>query len=110
MQNINRKFKTKSELFGAHEFDITFDFSNVSESEIMEQALKSLTITYQQQFRQSQDREKALAMTSGIVPVKDLIQGRRPRVSKAEKAEKAIETLSPEEKAALLEKLMQSMK
>jgi hypothetical protein len=91
-----------------YRLDMVFNFSECSMKQILALAASTVWIKVQDQWRKSGDKLDAELWSEGKeINVRELYIRQAPsQLTDAEKAEKFALKLSPEERAALLEKLM----
>lgn len=82
----------------------TFDFSDVSESDLLELASRSVLIAYRNQFRNVDTSSIKAEWVNKTVDVQEFLSRERTRVAQtpAEKLASAVKKLTPEEIAEIL--------
>jgi len=90
------------------EYKTTFDFSNCSEEEILNLASRTCIIAFRTKCKVNTiNEEKFTELANGTVDVHEELKAERRGLSNAEKAEKALLSLSEEERTNMIKKLME---
>ena len=88
-------------------YTTTFDFSECSEEEILNLASKTCIIAFRTKCKVNSITEEAFAgMANATIHVHEELKAERRGLSNAEKAEKALTSLSESERADILKKLI----
>lgn len=89
------------------EYKTTFDFSKCSEEEILNLASKTCIIAFRTKSKVNSISEEAFStMANKTIDVHEELKAERRGLSNAEKAEKALTSLSESERADILAKLI----
>lgn len=90
------------------EYKTTFDFSKCSEEEILNLASKTCIIAFRTKCKVNSISEEAFAgMANKTIDVHEELKAERRGLSNAEKAEKALTSLSESERESILKKLIE---
>ena len=90
------------------EYKTTFDFSNCTEEEILNLASRTCIIAFRTKCKVNIITEEAFAdLANKVIDVHEELKAERRGLSNAEKAEKALLSLSEEERANMIKKLME---
>ena len=90
------------------EYKTTFDFSKCSEEEILNLASKTCIIAFRTKSKvNSISEEKFAGLANGTVDVHEELKAERRGLSNAEKAEKALLSLSETDRTNMIKKLME---
>ena len=89
------------------EYNTTFDFSNCTEEEILNLASRTCIIAFRTKCKVNSITEEAFGtLANKTIDVHEELKAERRGLSNAEKAEKALTSLSEEERADILKKLL----
>lgn len=84
-----------------------FDFKDVAQETILRLAGETLLIRWRTAFKDAETVDDAA--DKQVVKVAEMLKGRKPRMSKAEKVENLLESMSPDEAAAMLAALQKKI-
>jgi hypothetical protein len=102
---VQCKHTTLHKASGKHfALSTTFDFTGVSEQDILKAATEMLLIRWRTAFKNAEKVDDSA--DNQHVMVSDMLRNNRPRFSKEERVNKAVQALSSDDKKALLAKLM----
>ena len=89
------------------EYNTTFDFSNCTEEEILNLASRTCIIAFRTKCKVNTISEEVFAdLANKVIDVHEELKAERRGLSNAEKAEKALLSLSEDERSNMIKKLM----
>lgn len=97
----------KGEKNPCKEYNTTFDFSNCTEEEILNLASRTCIIAFRTKCKVNSITEEVFSeLANKTIDVHEELKAERRGLSNAEKAEKALTSLSEAERADILKKLL----
>lgn len=102
VQHVTLNKPTKAK----YEMSWKFDFSNVSQTDLLRLAARGLVIDQRPKFKAEKDARKLQSWDNRSFSVTEILKKERARITKAEKAAKAVEALDTNEQLELLKKLL----
>lgn len=109
-QKIVQRKTTHNTLGLTMEQTWTLDFSNCSDDDIINLAVRSVVIDIQRMIRATGSKEGMAAFDGKTYDIKDLISNRRTGKTPTEKAELAMAKLTPEQVAEIVAKYQKAKK
>ena len=98
----------KGEKNPCKEYNTTFDFSNCTEEEILNLASRTCIIAFRTKCKVNSITEEVFAgLANATINVHEELKAERRGLSNAEKAEKALMSLSDTERESMIKKLME---
>lgn len=90
------------------EYTTTFDFSECSEEEILLLASKTCTIAFRTKCKVNSITEEAFSkLANATINVHEELKAERRGLTSVEKAEKALTSMTADERASILKKLLE---
>lgn len=81
----------------------TFDWKDVTPDDILKQATETMLIRWRTAFKDADTVDGDA--DNQVISVKQMLKGQRPKFTKAQRVERVVDSMTPDEKRALLQKL-----